>query len=155
MKHRRRGATAKTPASDMRGTLLRIRGFFRECGSTMPTNGKLAKGARSANGMIVFVGRGHRSSRRRATYISRPTGSHSSLRIRHPVRPCIDVTSRACSGRVMGRKAQTDIAIVWRAELAAFDLPLGMLQAEKFNQPIFGCNNLSGDIAPMPPVRHL
>ena len=33
------------------------------------------------------------------------------------------------------------------AGLAAFDLPLPFIKADKFNQPIFGCNNLSGKTA--------
>jgi len=32
----------------------------------------------------------------------------------------------------------------------AFDLPLATLQNERFNQPIFGANNMSGTNAPLP-----
>lgn len=33
--------------------------------------------------------------------------------------------------------------------LAAFDLPLTYLRNDKFSQPIFGCNNLSGECWPV------
>lgn len=35
-----------------------------------------------------------------------------------------------------------------RAGLHAFELPLAYLRGDKFNQPIFGCNNLSGECWP-------
>jgi hypothetical protein len=35
--------------------------------------------------------------------------------------------------------------------LACFDLPLVYLHGEKFNQPIFGCNNISGQVNPVLP----
>jgi hypothetical protein len=45
------------------------------------------------------------------------------------------------------------VAAQWDgAEFSAFDLPLGMMRGEKFEQPIFGCNHLKGEIAPLPPV---
>eukprot|EP00238_Polyblepharides_amylifera_P003747 CAMPEP_0196583230 /NCGR_PEP_ID=MMETSP1081-20130531/42576_1 /TAXON_ID=36882 /ORGANISM="Pyramimonas amylifera, Strain CCMP720" /LENGTH=152 /DNA_ID=CAMNT_0041904047 /DNA_START=159 /DNA_END=613 /DNA_ORIENTATION=+ len=31
-------------------------------------------------------------------------------------------------------------------EFAALDIPLAYIRSEKFNQPIFGCNNLSGNV---------
>ena len=35
-------------------------------------------------------------------------------------------------------------------EFSAFDIPLKLLFQEKFNQPIFGCNNLTGVVDPIP-----
>jgi len=35
------------------------------------------------------------------------------------------------------------IAVMW-AGLVAFELPLAYVYSDKFNQPIFGANNLSG-----------
>ena len=35
-----------------------------------------------------------------------------------------------------------------QAGLHAFELPLAYLRGDKFNQPIFGCNNLSGECWP-------
>ena len=35
--------------------------------------------------------------------------------------------------------------------LAAFDLPLPFIKGDKFNQPIFGCNNLSGELSNIVP----
>ena len=35
-----------------------------------------------------------------------------------------------------------------RPGLHAFELPLAYLRGDKFNQPIFGCNNLSGECWP-------
>lgn len=36
-----------------------------------------------------------------------------------------------------------------RANLSAFDMPLATLREEKFNQPIFGANNLTGTSPPL------
>ena len=39
-------------------------------------------------------------------------------------------------------------AIITVSGLAAFELPLAYIRKDKFNQPIFACNNLSGITAP-------
>ena len=36
------------------------------------------------------------------------------------------------------------------SDLIAYDLPLSLIQHEKFNQPIFGCNNVEGISLPLP-----
>mmetsp|Transcript_35756 Transcript_35756/g.71743 ORF Transcript_35756/g.71743 Transcript_35756/m.71743 type:complete len:198 (+) Transcript_35756:109-702(+) len=36
------------------------------------------------------------------------------------------------------------------SDLVAFDLPFSLIRNERFNQPIFGCNNLEGDCLPLP-----
>ena len=35
-------------------------------------------------------------------------------------------------------------------DFSAFDIPLKLLFQEKFNQPIFGCNNMTGVVDPIP-----
>jgi hypothetical protein len=32
----------------------------------------------------------------------------------------------------------------------AYDLPLSLIRTERFNQPIFGCNNIEGECLPLP-----
>jgi hypothetical protein len=36
------------------------------------------------------------------------------------------------------------------SDFCSFDIPLSNVRGEKFNQPIFGCNNLSGSCLPLP-----
>lgn len=36
------------------------------------------------------------------------------------------------------------------SDFCSFDIPLSNVRDEKFNQPIFGCNNLSGSCLPLP-----
>ena len=36
------------------------------------------------------------------------------------------------------------------SDFCSFDIPLSNIRGEKFNQPIFGCNNLSGTCLPLP-----
>uniref|UniRef100_A0A7S0VTF0 Uncharacterized protein n=2 Tax=Hemiselmis tepida TaxID=464990 RepID=A0A7S0VTF0_9CRYP len=35
-------------------------------------------------------------------------------------------------------------------DIESYDLPLALIRREKFNQPIFGCNNIDGECAPLP-----
>ena len=41
-------------------------------------------------------------------------------------------------------RAHSIKAITFAAGLEAFELPLAYVRKDKFNQPIFACNNLSG-----------
>ena len=40
-------------------------------------------------------------------------------------------------------------------EMAAFDLPMANITGEKFNQPIFGANNITGTVAAVRPLSAL
>jgi hypothetical protein len=36
------------------------------------------------------------------------------------------------------------------SDFSSFDIPLSNVRNEAFNQPVFGCNNLSGNCLPLP-----
>ena len=91
----------------------------------------------------IMSGHLPRSSKPRATCIYRLTELRSWRRSQHPVRKWL----------VQPRHPRPPVAYFRGcAEFSAFDLPLGMMRGEKFEQPIFGCNHLKGEIAPLPPV---
>jgi hypothetical protein len=60
--------------------------------------------------------------------------------------------SRKCEGR--GDLFLSTLRIVFVARrggsIEAFDLPLATMRSERFNQPIFGANNMSGANEPLP-----
>ena len=50
----------------------------------------------------------------------------------------------SCSGDRCLSSIHSDVSL-W-AGLVAFELPLAYIYSDKFNQPIFGANNLSGNL---------
>lgn len=65
----------------------------------------------------------------------------------------LDATIDGAQHRLRGFAVLSNLRIVFVATepsaISAVDLPLAHLRDERFNQPIFGCNNLEGVTAPI------